>query len=160
MTNQNIIDLDTTTLVITSGNQNINGTKTFLNPTLITELQNPFVSKSPVSDYSSTSTIMSSDFVAGAISSSPSSNIILTVPTASNIEAVTTATQINSGFWVQIVNLSVLYTVTILANTNMSLSASYTTGGNVIIPGGGVANSSRIFRVVKISNTPSYVLLG
>src|ERR1041385_3308942 len=116
MTNQNIVDLDTDTLVKTTGSQNINGTKTFLDAILLKELQNPFVSKSPISDYSSTSTIVSGDFIGGAIFSNPSSNITLTVPTASSIESVTTVTQISSGFWVQIVNMSSSFNITISAN--------------------------------------------
>lgn len=160
MANQNIVDLDTTTLVKTTGSQNINGLKTFLDAILLKEVQNPFVSKSPISDYSATATISAGDFIAGAIFSNPGSNITLTVPTAANIESITTATQVNSGFWVQIVNMSTLFTITLSANTNITLAAAYTTGGNVVIPGGGVANSSRIFRVVKTDNTPSYVLLG
>lgn len=159
MSSQSVIDLDINKIVLTTGSQNIVDPKAFLAPMTMLELQNPFVSKSPPVGRDTTATLSAPDIIGGIVVSNPAGNITLTMPSASSVEGVTGVTQINSGFWVTFINQSA-FNVTLAASSDIVLAGCYLTAGNVVIPGNGVANSSRIFRVVKLSNTPSYTLFG
>jgi len=142
--------------VLTTGNQNIGGTKTFTSPTLLLEVQNPLVSNAtPVNLTAETATITAGQLCGGVITLNPSLDQTLTLPNATDIDSVLGGIANNRGFWVTFVNQSGVNT-TLSAGTNTNLNGSFLTAGSVVIP----LLSQRIFRVIRIDNTPTYSLFG
>ncbi len=153
--NGGTIPLDSS-VVHTTGTENIGGVKTFTSPSLFLEVQNPLISNAtPVNLTATTATISASQLLGGVITLNPAIAQTLTLPDATDIIAITGSISSNRGFWVVFVNQSPSAT-TLNAGTNTTLVGCYLTGLSVIIP----ANSQRIFRVLKLDATPTFVLFG
>lgn len=152
---QNILATPIETIVKTSGNQNINGTKTFLDPVLLKEVQNPLITNKTVATITTNSgTLTGAQLTGGVIIFTPTADATWQVPTASDIEAITGAISVDRGFEVLLVN-DTAFSVSITTNTGITFGG-LTTSGTLILS----AFAANKVTFVKNAATPTYVVFG
>lgn len=141
--------------VLTSTNQSIEGTKSFLDPTLIFEVQNPLVTnKTAVPITTNSGTLTAAQLTGGIIVFTPTANATWQVPTASDIEGIIGDVSLDRGFDVLLVN-DTAFTVSITVNTGVTFGG-LTTSGTLTLS----AFSSNRISFAKSAETPAYVVFG
>lgn len=164
MTNENILGVDFSTFALDStvvhntGNESISGVKGFteINSGLIGCGAAYFSSSASISStesiYNSTATIVDTDLLHKTIKCNPTSDIVLTLPTASAFATVFNGSPpINTAIEsIYIVNNSSTSTVTIAVNTGFDVNGA----PSVLIPPLGVM----VAKAAKLSTTPTFRL--
>jgi baseplate protein BppL len=140
-------------LVHKTGNETIAGTKTFTDPVLLKEVQNPYVfNLTPVS-ITTTGTLTAAQLIQGCIVFSGSAAATSTLPLGSDIDTILNAPAANRGMRVRFENQSD-FSWTISANTGMILTGLAVPGFLVVS-----ARSSVLLDLVRLT-TNSYNLFG
>lgn len=151
---QNIVAMPLETVVRTTGNQTITGLKTFSDPILIKEVQDPFVTNiTPVGVSTTSGNILSFELVEGCLIYTGAGDGVHSLPTGTDVDAVLLTPNNNRGLRIRVENQTDFVWV-LLPNTGMTFTGLAFTDALVV-----QARGTLILDLIR-NGTANYLLAG